>query len=390
MSLISDALKKAQRSKAGNTPDARVHVKTSLEALLQSGILSGGAEKSFVERNKLAILGILVLSVLASLVYVFILVRGYSTSAPVLPGSSAELSKGPAVQEGAPAAEEAVAEPARKKEEPARVEETGKSAGATKVCIPSTGKVCVPPAAPPKKTAKTAPIPEEVPVVFMVPGRSASVPRTAPAREFASRQKAASGKGTLDSSSAPGAERGTEIAALPGRGKAVELPRPKDSAGIELPRMPSVAQPEAAPAAKASIPVSPSSAPQPAGSGLSEKALNNLGVAAYLRGDLKEAEKHIKAALALDPENSESYINLGIIYKKQNRLYDALKAYKKALAIKPDAPEAYYNLGILYDDERDFIRAAASYQQFLRLATERYQAQKRKVQLRLNSIHPPE
>lgn len=119
---------------------------------------------------------------------------------------------------------------------------------------------------------------------------------------------------------------------------------------------------------------------------MSAKNHNNLGVTLYLKGDLKQALEQFKAAIRLNPNNIESYVNMGIVYKKQNRLEDALKAYKKAISIKPTCPELYYNLAILYDDLGNFKNAAMAYYRFLKLSPEKYHPQKQKVQERLDLI----
>ncbi|MFH1147841.1 MAG: tetratricopeptide repeat protein [Pseudomonadota bacterium] len=118
----------------------------------------------------------------------------------------------------------------------------------------------------------------------------------------------------------------------------------------------------------------------------SAKEHNNSGVMAYLRGDYAKAVEYFTSAIQVNPDYSEVFVNLGIVYKKQNKLHDAMTAYKKAIALDPTAPEAYYNLGILFDDDGDYKRASSAYRQFLQFATDRYQAQKQKVRERLTLI----
>lgn len=119
-----------------------------------------------------------------------------------------------------------------------------------------------------------------------------------------------------------------------------------------------------------------------------EKEHNNLGVKCYQRSDLDGALEHFLSAVKINPNNSESYVNLGIVYKRMNRIHDALKAYKQAIASKPAMAEAHYNLAILYDEQADYKRAAQAYKQFLRLAGDKYQTQKERVEERLKAIHP--
>jgi len=53
-------------------------------------------------------------------------------------------------------------------------------------------------------------------------------------------------------------------------------------------------------------------------------------------------------AIALDEENDLLYFNRGTIYDQQGEMANAIKDYKAALAINPSSFDANYNLGALY------------------------------------------
>ncbi len=80
------------------------------------------------------------------------------------------------------------------------------------------------------------------------------------------------------------------------------------------------------------------------------KAHNNIGLAYYEGGHLEQAQIHLARAIEFAPANLESYNNLGLVYKKMNERDKAEEAFSRALAIDPDYTAAHYNLALLYDE----------------------------------------
>lgn len=67
-------------------------------------------------------------------------------------------------------------------------------------------------------------------------------------------------------------------------------------------------------------------------------------------------------------ERLSLHYNLGVVYDKNAMYLDALKEYEKALAVGPNDADTYYNLAILYDDHLNDNRAAIRhYQKYLTL-----------------------
>ncbi len=75
-------------------------------------------------------------------------------------------------------------------------------------------------------------------------------------------------------------------------------------------------------------------------------AEQNLGAALLERGDLKEAEPHLRAAVALQPDFVRAYDNLGIVLDRLGRLDEAVRCYRKSLELNPDQVTPHVNLGI--------------------------------------------
>ncbi len=80
-----------------------------------------------------------------------------------------------------------------------------------------------------------------------------------------------------------------------------------------------------------------------------EKASDALsaGLEAHVAGNLDEAAKDYRAALALDPQNKFAYFDLGVIDETRNNLASAENNYRQALGIDPDFPSALFNLAIV-------------------------------------------
>jgi tetratricopeptide (TPR) repeat protein len=75
-----------------------------------------------------------------------------------------------------------------------------------------------------------------------------------------------------------------------------------------------------------------------------------LGAAYAELENVAEAERRLKAAIALDPAMAEAHASLGAVYLMADRAADARAAYEAALAVNPDLIEAHQSLaGLLAD-----------------------------------------
>jgi len=117
-----------------------------------------------------------------------------------------------------------------------------------------------------------------------------------------------------------------------------------------------------------------------------EKALNNLGVVRYLKGQYEEAIGLFRRAIVINPENVESYTNLGIIYLLAERLDEARAAFERALQLDPKHTETHYNLALLYERRGIWTKALGHYQRFLELAQPRHASLAAKVRDRLRTL----
>jgi tetratricopeptide (TPR) repeat protein len=114
------------------------------------------------------------------------------------------------------------------------------------------------------------------------------------------------------------------------------------------------------------------------------QAHNNLG-ALYLQAkEFGVAKAEFSAAIALNPEEANSYLGRGLI-EQQGWDFDAAVAdFSKAAAIAP-SPIAFYWQGRALESKGEADRAADAYQRALRLAPEMNEARTRLAVLRPNA-----
>jgi len=80
-----------------------------------------------------------------------------------------------------------------------------------------------------------------------------------------------------------------------------------------------------------------------------DQGLINTEINLYIKlGRTSELIGKLGEAIALDEENDLLYFNRGTIYDQQGEMANAIKDYKAALAINPSSFGANYNLGALY------------------------------------------
>lgn len=97
------------------------------------------------------------------------------------------------------------------------------------------------------------------------------------------------------------------------------------------------------------------------------EALNYLGYLYVEQGtNLQEAEKLIKKAIELAPDNGAYIDSLGWLYFKKGRVKDALKELERAKDLLSD-PVIYDHLGDVYFKLNDVTNAKTSWQESLKL-----------------------
>lgn len=98
------------------------------------------------------------------------------------------------------------------------------------------------------------------------------------------------------------------------------------------------------------------------------KAYHNLGVMFHLKGDLSQARHNYETALSLHPKHLGSLNNLALVYRAQTRTDEARALLEKGLAIDAAYPQTHYNLAILLEEAGASDRARFHYQRFVDLS----------------------
>jgi protein O-GlcNAc transferase len=95
------------------------------------------------------------------------------------------------------------------------------------------------------------------------------------------------------------------------------------------------------------------------------EAWGNLGTALHGQNQLDEAIEHYQKSLQLNPINFVIQSNLGRALKSQGNYDAAIKCYKKAIDIDPSNVNPYNRLGDMYFERREYAVALRYYQQAL-------------------------
>lgn len=75
-----------------------------------------------------------------------------------------------------------------------------------------------------------------------------------------------------------------------------------------------------------------------------------------------EAAAAFKQALAINPQNLETYNNLGIALGSQGNFTEAITAFNIAVQINPSEPTSHQNLGVAFWSQGKVLEAVASLQ----------------------------
>lgn len=116
------------------------------------------------------------------------------------------------------------------------------------------------------------------------------------------------------------------------------------------------------------------------------KAHHNLGVIYQIKGDWKQAIKNYENALSLDRNHLGAYNNLGLVYRSQSRPDEARKILEKAVAVNPSFPQTHYNLAVVLDETGEPDAARLHYQKFVDLSGEGNRQLVDGVRLRLRAL----
>jgi len=84
------------------------------------------------------------------------------------------------------------------------------------------------------------------------------------------------------------------------------------------------------------------------------------------REKIEEAVEHFKAAVRLDPEYANAYVNMGIALQALGKKQEAERQFRTALEIKPGLPHAHYNLANFLAEQERVVEAETHYLAALR------------------------
>jgi len=116
------------------------------------------------------------------------------------------------------------------------------------------------------------------------------------------------------------------------------------------------------------------------------RAYNNLGVIYQLKGDFAQAKKKYEKALAVDRNHLSSYNNLGLIYRAEKRLHEAREVLEKALAINPVYSQTHYNLALVLEELGELDQSRLHYRKFVILAGDENRQLAERVEEHLRDI----
>lgn len=107
-----------------------------------------------------------------------------------------------------------------------------------------------------------------------------------------------------------------------------------------------------------------------------EVALYYLGLISMQEKDYNQAIGHLKAALRIRNDASDTYYYLGQAFYMQGETDAAIKQIRTALQFDPNFVKAHYLLGQIYMEQKDLINASYEYHKVAELLPENPEAKK--------------
>lgn len=96
-------------------------------------------------------------------------------------------------------------------------------------------------------------------------------------------------------------------------------------------------------------------------SGLSGEYLFDQALRKYREGDYEGAILDYGKAIALNPEDADTYSNRGLAYYKLKEYLKAIEDYDKSIMLDSKNADFYVKRGIVYDDLQKYSRAIEDY-----------------------------
>ena len=107
---------------------------------------------------------------------------------------------------------------------------------------------------------------------------------------------------------------------------------------------------------------------------LAAKARFDLGLAFSQEGQIGQAKANYRAAIRLNPEKPQPYVNLGVILYSEKKSDEAMSLFAQALQVQQDA-FAYFWMGRILQDENKLPEALGAYREALKVSPNLIMAQ---------------
>ncbi len=103
-------------------------------------------------------------------------------------------------------------------------------------------------------------------------------------------------------------------------------------------------------------------------------AQNGYGWVLLKERHYDDAERHLRRALEIQPDNEKAYRNLWATLKEQGRTGELEQAYRDAIRMHPQFAEAHFNLGTALLRRQDYAGAVEAYEAAVSLRPDYFQA----------------
>lgn len=95
--------------------------------------------------------------------------------------------------------------------------------------------------------------------------------------------------------------------------------------------------------------------------------LNSYGIYLSALGRYDDANKALREALGIRPNDALTWINLGNLYDEEGKKQEAQEAYEKAISLDPDNARAHYNFGLLLIEDNKTEEARLEFEKARKL-----------------------
>ena len=108
---------------------------------------------------------------------------------------------------------------------------------------------------------------------------------------------------------------------------------------------------------------------------LAAKARFDLGLAFSQKNQIEQAKANYRAAIKLDPDSAQGYVNLGVLLYSEKKTDEAMGLFTQALQVQQDAL-AYFWMGRILQDENKLPEALKAYRAALKVSPNLIMAQR--------------